>query len=86
MPNGSLATVEQSSPDADREAIAQLVLTRPGERPLVPGYGMTDPTFRGFEPTELAAGLAMFGPPVELADVDVAIAGEDAQAVTIEFV
>lgn len=85
LPNGQAATVEQGSEAGDRESIAQLVLTRPGERPLVPGLGITDPAFAGFEPTELTAAVALYGPHVEIADVLVEAADDVSQTVTIEF-
>lgn len=85
LPNGEIATVEQRSADGDREAIVQLVLTRLGERPLNPGFGMPDPTFGGFEPTALAAALAIFGPPVRLTSVEVSPDGQLAQRVHVEF-
>lgn len=85
LPNGRAATVEQGSADADRESIAQLVLTRIGERPLLPGFGMPDPAFAGFEPTELTAVVAMFGPTVDIVDVAVSAADDVSQNVDIEF-
>lgn len=84
-PNGSYATVEQGSDDADREQLAQLILTRPGERPLIPGYGLTDPAFAGFDASELAAKALTYGPRVEFAAIDVVADTDDSQAVTIEF-
>lgn len=85
LPNGRAATVEQGSVDGDRESIAQLILTRPGERPLRPGFGMTDPTFAGFEPTELTALVAMYGPTVDIVDVLVSAADDVSQNVDITF-
>lgn len=83
--DGRVALVEQASPTADAEQIAVLALTRLGERPLVPGFGMTDPTFAGFERTALAAGLALWGPPVQIERVDVAFTDEHTQAVEVKF-
>lgn len=86
LANGSAATVEQNSDEGDREGVAQLVLTRVGERPLVPGFGLPDPAFAGFEVTQLAAGLAIYGPPVTPSSVTV-VAGDrpNTQLVDIEL-
>lgn len=61
-PNGSLATVDDTSAQGQQELVAALIMTRRGERLLVPGYGITDPAFRDFEPTELAAQVAQWVP------------------------
>lgn len=68
-PNGSVVTVEQDSEQADIEQVAVLALTVIGERPLTPGFGITDPAFAGVIPAEIAAGVATFGPPVNVSDV-----------------
>lgn len=60
-------------------------MTRPGERPLVPGFGMVDPTFAGFDASALAAGLALWGPPVQLEHVDVTVVDESTEAVAVIF-
>lgn len=70
---------------ADTEQIAVLALTRLGERGLVPGFGMRDPTFAGFEPTSLSAGLALWGPPVQLEGIDAVTVDDHTQAVEVRF-
>lgn len=62
-----------------------LALTRTGERALVPGFGLPDPTFAGFERTQLAAALALWGPPVALARIDVSAVDDHTQAVEVNF-
>lgn len=84
-PNGAVAVVDQDSEQADREQIAVLALTVLGERPLVPAFGVNDPTHQGFELTELVAGIGTFGPPVNIADVTVTAQADDTQLVAIEF-
>lgn len=64
--NGTIATVEQESERADVEQVAVLALTRLGERPLVPSFGVSDPVFARFDVGQLAAGLAAYGPPVTI--------------------
>lgn len=84
-PNGAVALVEQQSEAGEAEQLAVLVMTRRGERPLVPGFGLTDPAFGGFSPGELAAEVTIYGPPVRLADVAVRDESDTAQAVLITF-
>lgn len=69
---GSAATVEQNSDVAEVEQVAVIILTRLGERALVPDFGITDPAFAGVNPSELVAAVARWGPPVRLTDVTAA--------------
>lgn len=84
-PNGQVATVEQGSDEAAAELIAALLLTHVGERPLAPGFGVTDMVGRGLDESELAAGIAMFGPDVTITDIDVETVSQDTQQVTVTF-
>ena len=81
-PDGSFATVTDGSDDANREAIALLCLTRKGERPLVPDYGVTAPVVTGIDLAELNAALETFGPPLTVTDVDVTFP-DDRTAVSV---
>lgn len=86
LPNGAAAAVEQASDEAHAEQLAVLALTRRGERDLAPGFGLTDPAFAGgFEPTELAAAVAAFGPPVELTAITVEAVSDSVIGVRVEF-
>lgn len=67
--NGSIATVQQDHDEANREQIIVLCLTRKGERILVPDFGITDPVFDAFSEAELRAGVAQYGPPVDITSV-----------------
>lgn len=82
---GAVATVEQASDDANAEQVAVLLLTRTGERPMVPTFGLTDPAFRGIEPGEVAAGLSLYGPPVRLLGVDSHATDDATTAVEVRF-
>lgn len=84
-PSGQVATVFQDTPEANAEQVAILALTKTGERPLVPAFGITDPAFRRVEPAELAAGVAAYGPPVTLRRVDVRPLNDSTTAVDVEF-
>lgn len=82
---GVVATVEQSSDEANAEQVAALLLTKVGERPMVPGFGLTDPAFRGIDPQEVAAGLLLYGPSVRLEGVDVDHVSDAVTAVEVRF-
>lgn len=61
-PTGSVATVERGSDAEIDEAIAVLVLTTIGERPMRPGYGVPDPAFSGLHVGDVQVGLDEHGP------------------------
>jgi phage baseplate assembly protein W len=69
LPNGSAATVEQVSDQGYAERIAQLILTRPGEREMAPGFGIPDAAFAGLSASDLVAAVAAYGPPVTIEKV-----------------
>lgn len=83
--NGAVAAVEQDSEQADREQIAMLILTKRGERPLAPGFGITDPTFDRVSASEVTAGVALYGPPVNVTEVLTTITAADEQLVEVRF-
>lgn len=85
QPNGTVVVVDQDDPAANAEQVAQLVLTRFAERPLSPGFGVTDPTFAGITPTEVVAGLAEYGPPVTVRSVAARPTADNAVTVEIDF-
>jgi hypothetical protein len=70
--DGSVATVEEGTEDAAAEAVAVLILTRKGERELVPDYGVTDPAHHSLNLGEVAVGLLDYGPAgVTVESIDV---------------
>lgn len=84
---GHIVTVTQGSDEHAAELVAMLALTRKGERPLAPDFGITDPTFGALDSAELAVAVATFGPE----GVRVAVADEQqidestrAYSITIE--
>lgn len=83
--NGGIATVVDGTDDAYAEGIAVLVLTRKGERPLVPDFGMTEPTFDDVDLAELNVALDDFGPPVEVADAAIDHPDDRTEAVVLTF-
>jgi hypothetical protein len=85
QPNGAVATVEQGSDEHNGQLLAALVMTRVGERHLVPGFGIVDPTFVGLDVAALEAATALYGPDVQISDVVTTITGPASQDVQIEF-
>lgn len=84
-PAGAAVTVEDGSDESDAQAIAVLVSTRLGERGLAPDYGVDDPVFGDLEPADIAAGLAEFGPPLTITDVDITVVDDTHEDVVIYY-
>jgi hypothetical protein len=84
-PSGQAATVEEGSDQSNAELIAVLVLTRPGERELVPAFGVNDPTFDTLSIGDVIAGVDLFGPGVEITSVEARHSSESEQEVDIGF-
>ena len=83
---GTAATVEDGSTAANTEGIAILAMTRPGERPMCPSFGTTDPAFAGYDAAELSAALHLYGPPgVSIDSITTAPVDGRTSAVTISF-
>lgn len=85
LPNGRLATVEQDSEAQVSEALAQVVLTRPGERDLVPDFGVNDPTYDTIYQSQIEAQVEEFEIPCTITAVAVNDRDETNQDVTIYF-
>lgn len=84
-PNGSVATVEDGTEEAAAEGIAVFILTRKGERDLVPDFGLTDPTFDELSLAELNVGLADFGPEVTVTDVAITYPNDRIERIELAF-
>ena len=63
--DGSIVTIEDGA-DYYADELAMLLKTLPGERELVPEYGIDDPTFDNFSQMELLEKVSLFGPPVKV--------------------
>lgn len=83
--NGEVATVEQNSDGATAEQLAVLILTRRGERALVPAFGVTDPTFDRLSAAEVSAGVEMFGPAARIEAVETVWHDETTREVTVRY-
>lgn len=82
---GKAVHVEESSDAGRAEMLAVLLSTRIGERPMVPGYGVTDPTFDELDAGEVAAGVALYGPAVVITGVDTVFTDAASMDVTVSF-
>lgn len=83
--NGAIAKIEDGTDEASGQQIAVMVMTRPGERPLVPMFGVADPAFDTFDEAALKAQIDMFGPDVTIEDVQTAYPNDTSEDVTIVF-
>lgn len=70
-PGGSVYTQTDGTDEYYASELAFLVSVRPGERIVVPTYGVDDPLFDNFPTTSLVNAVEVFGPPVEITNVDV---------------
>lgn len=84
-PNGNVVTRPDDSSDYYAELIATVILTRPGERPQVPLYGLSDPTFTEIDAQELIYKVGIFGPPVRITSVRGKFVSATAQDVMVQF-
>lgn len=66
---GRAVRVEQDSTEDIGQQLASVLMTRPGERELVPTFGVQDPTFVGCDANELRSVLALHLPHIALVDV-----------------
>lgn len=84
-PSGAVATRDDGSDEYLAEELAQLIQTNPGERELVPTYGLNDPTYAEVDQAMLAAQVATFGPPVQVQSVTTRFLSDEVQDVVVEF-
>lgn len=82
---GSVATHEDGTEEYYAERLALLILTKPGERVLVPSFGLRDPTFDEVDDAMLAAQIELFGPPVTIASIGARPINDVIQEVIVEF-
>ena len=82
---GSVASRDDGDENYLAEELAQLVQTHPGERELVPTYGLNDPAFTTFDKAMLIAQVSTFGPPVTIQRVNIRVLSDEKQDVVIKF-
>lgn len=84
--NGAAVTRQEDTSDYYRELLAQMIATHPGERPMVPEYGLNDPTYAELDAQELVSKVNIFGPPVNIISIQTEYTGPSTQTVKVEFV
>lgn len=83
--DGAAVTVEDGSDAANAEAVAVLLLTRLGERELVPEFGTPDPVFGEVTLADLNGTLDLFGPAVTVESVVTTPITDTASRVDVTF-
>lgn len=84
-PDGTVATVDQASDQANAEQIGVILQTIQGERPLQPGFGIPDPAFGGIQPGIVTAQVALYGPPVNVEAVDLTARTDTETDIRVSF-
>lgn len=82
---GYVVTLPDDSDEYYGDELGLLVGTIPGEREMVPGYGLNDPVFANVDGNELAAKVAAYGPPIQIVGITERWVSADQQDVIIEF-
>lgn len=85
FPAGVVATVTEGTEADITQALAVLVATGKGERPLVPTFGVTDPTFDELDAAEMNAALAVFGPDVTVTRISRSFTSPTTETDAIEW-
>lgn len=85
MEAGVFVTVEQGTEEHVQEQLAVLLLTRRGERPMVPLLGILDPTFDTVDPGDVQMQVELYGPDVALLSIDIVIPDDTRQEATITY-
>lgn len=67
--DGSVQTHEADSEPYLAERIALIIGTQPGERVLVPGFGISDPTYSELALPALQNQVAIYNIPVKITEV-----------------
>lgn len=83
--SGTVVVSDDAGVDYLGEELAQLIQTHPGERELVPAYGLNDPTYTRFDTAMLTAQCQLFGPPVTIDSVDTRYLDDTTQDVVVTF-
>lgn len=83
--NGKVVTREDGSVEGLTEDIAVLCLTQPGERELVPEFGLPDLAYEGILQEELASKIALFGPDVSINNIKSSFPREGYQQIEVEY-
>lgn len=67
--NGAMAVRDEHTDEYVSERLAVIISTRPGERPMVPLFGIEDPAFGSLSLPALQVQMELFDIPVIITDV-----------------
>lgn len=83
--DGRVQTHEQDSDAYIAERIALVLGCRPGERPLVPAFGVPDPTFSELSLVSVQNQMVIFNIPAQITDIRRGAVNEGHISYTISF-
>jgi hypothetical protein len=82
---GEVVTKDDTSPEYCAERLAIMLGTQPGERVMVPTFGVSDPAFEGFVDQALRVQVGLFGLPVDIGDITHTYVNDAQEKVSIQF-
>lgn len=85
LPNGNVATREEDSDEYLGERLELILTIRPGERLLVPEFGIGDLEFQGLAASALENQIELFGLPVTIIEVVERVTGEGTVDYTVRY-
>ena len=85
QPNGAPATQVGDTDAHYVELLTALVMTRPGERHLAPGFGTADPSFGAVDLNGIQAATDLYGPPVQVSEVEARFTNSTTQEILVGF-
>lgn len=82
---GEVITKDDTSSEYCAERLSVILGTQPGERVMVPDFGVNDPAFEGFTEQALRLQVSRFGLPVEIGDVKRTFINDAQERVIVQF-
>jgi phage baseplate assembly protein W len=84
-PQGSVVTQDDMSAGYCAGSLAIVLGTQPGEKVMVPLFGINDPAFQSFASQALNVQITMWGIPVDINDVKLVHINDAQQNITISY-
>lgn len=82
---GEAVTLDDMSVEYCAERLGIILGTQPGERVMIPTFGVNDPAFEGFTSQALRVQISQYGLPVEVGEIKRAYLNDSQERVTIQF-
>lgn len=82
---GSAVTADDTSAEYCAQRLTILLGTQPGERIMVPMFGVNDPAFEGFTTQALNIQVSMFRIPVQIENIKRSYLNDAQENVVIQF-